>query len=165
MPNNPEQLITTLAGEVQTLLDARLQNPAMIGIHTGGVWVAERLHQELDSKMPLGTLDINFYRDDFSRRGFNPVVNASEINFDLENKDILLVDDVLHTGRTIRAAMNEIFDYGRPASLNLIVLFDRGGRELPIAPTLCGETVELTDQQQLELSGPSPLKIEVVSND
>ncbi len=165
MPNNPEQLITILASEVQTLLNDRLQNPAMIGIHTGGAWVAERLHQELKSKMPLGTLDINFYRDDFSRRGFNPVVNASEINFDLENKDILLVDDVLHTGRTIRAAMNEIFDYGRPASLNLVVMFDRGGRELPIAPAVCGETIELSELQQLELSGPSPLKIEVVSND
>lgn len=163
MPSNPETLIQALSEQIQPMLTQQLKNPAMIGVHTGGAWLAQRLHQQLETDMPLGTLDINFYRDDFSRRGFNPVVNASEINFELENTDILLVDDVLHTGRTVRAAMNEIFDYGRPASLNLIVLYDRSGRELPIEPLLCGEHVELQDNQQIKLGGPSPLSMQVVS--
>lgn len=162
MPSDPQNLIEQLATELKPLLP-ELNAPAMIGIHTGGVWVAERLHALLKTDMPLGTLDINFYRDDFSKRAFNPVVNESTLNFELENRDVLLVDDVLHTGRTIRAAMNTIFDYGRPASLRLIVLVDRGGRELPVQPTLCGETISLSPTQQLKLSGPEPLQMEVIT--
>ncbi len=164
MKIEPNKLVRKLADEISAMLEqGRLKNPAIIGIHTGGAWVAEKLHQHIDQEMPLGTLNINFYRDDFSRRGFNPVVNSSEIDFDLENRDILLVDDVLHTGRTIRAAMNEIFDYGRPASLQLIVLADRGGRELPISPDFCGATFDLSADEQLELSGPKPLQMKVVT--
>lgn len=163
MKIDPNKLIRELGNEIATMLDdGVLKNPAIIGIHTGGAWVAEKLHEQIDKELPLGALNINFYRDDFSRRGFNPVVNSSEIDFDLENRDILLVDDVLHTGRTIRAAMNEIFDYGRPASLQLVVLADRGGRELPIEPSFCGTKIELQADEQLELTGPKPLRMSVV---
>jgi len=102
---------------------------ALIGIHTGGVWLAQRLHTELALKQPLGTIDVSFYRDDFDSRGLHPKVRPSEIPFEVADVDIILVDDVLHTGRTIRAAMNELFDYGRPRSIRLAALIDRATRE------------------------------------
>ena len=124
----------------------------IVGIHTGGVWVAERLHALLGCKQPLGTLDISFYRDDFSRIGLHPQVKPSNLPFDLEGRDILLVDDVLHSGRTVRAAMNELFDYGRPASIRLAVLVDRGSRELPIRPDFTGLTLDVPAHQNVNLS-------------
>jgi pyrimidine operon attenuation protein/uracil phosphoribosyltransferase len=124
----------------------------IVGIHTGGVWVAERLHALLGSKLPLGTLDISFYRDDFSRIGLHPQVKPSSLPTDVEGRDVLLVDDVLHTGRTIRAAMNELFDYGRPASIRLAVLVDRGGRELPVRPDFAGLTLDVPAHQNINLS-------------
>ena len=134
----------------------------MIGIHTGGDWLAETLHERLGLQQPLGTLSINFYRDDFSRRGFNPVVNPSSLPFNVDDRPILLVDDVLHTGRTIRAAMNELFDYGRPASISLVVLAERDGRELPIEPRYCGKHFELDANQHIQLHGPTPLELEIL---
>ncbi len=124
----------------------------IIGIHTGGVWVAERLHALLKCALPLGMLDISFYRDDFSRIGLHPQVKPSNLPFDLEGRDILLVDDVLHSGRTVRAAMNELFDYGRPASIRLAVLVDRGGHELPIRPDFTGITLDVPPHQNINLS-------------
>jgi len=124
----------------------------IVGIHTGGVWVAERLHALLKCAMPLGTLDISFYRDDFSRIGLHPQVKPSTLPFDLEGRDILLVDDVLHSGRTVRAAMNELFDYGRPALIRLAVLVDRGGHELPIRPDYVGLTLAVPKHQNINLS-------------
>ena len=124
----------------------------IIGIHTGGVWVAERLHALLQCAMPLGMLDISFYRDDFSRIGLHPQVKPSNLPADIEGRDILLVDDVLYTGRTIRAAMNELFDYGRPASIRLAVLVDRGGHELPIRPDFVGLALEVPGYQNINLS-------------
>ncbi len=122
-----------------------------MGIHTGGVWLAERLHQELGTTQPLGTLDVSFYRDDFDKIGLHSQVKPSEIPFEVEGAHIILVDDVLHTGRTIRAAINELFDYGRPASISLATLIDRGGRELPIAAQYTGITLELPADKMLEL--------------
>ncbi len=148
--------LVKMADEIRPLLDSR---PLMIGIHTGGAWLAERLHALLDLDEPLGTLDISFYRDDFTRIGMNPQVKASELPFDMEDRHIVLVDDVLHTGRTIRAALNEIFDYGRPASVTLAVLINRGGRELPIQADIIGESVELKPGQQIKLTGPEKLKL------
>jgi pyrimidine operon attenuation protein/uracil phosphoribosyltransferase len=113
---------------------------AMVGIHTGGAWLAERLHLELGLKVPLGRLDISFYRDDYAKSGLHKGVKASAIPFDVDGRHILLVDDVLYTGRTVRAAMNELFDYGRPESIGLVVLVDRGERELPICAQYCGAT-------------------------
>ena len=144
-----DPLIAQLATAIAPTLTP---DTVIVGIHTGGVWVAERLHALLSCALPLGTLDISFYRDDFSRIGLHPQVKPSNLPFDLEGRDILLVDDVLHSGRTVRAAMNELFDYGRPASIRLAVLVDRGGRELPIHPDFAGLTLSVPDHQNINLS-------------
>jgi pyrimidine operon attenuation protein / uracil phosphoribosyltransferase len=115
----------------------------LVGVHTGGVWLAERLRHDLKIDDPVGILDVSFYRDDFDQSGLKPAVRPSQIAFDVSGSHILLVDDVLNTGRTVRAAMNEIFDYGRPAKVDLAVLIDRGGRELPVAAGIVGATIEL----------------------
>jgi pyrimidine operon attenuation protein/uracil phosphoribosyltransferase len=124
---------------------------ALIGIHTGGVWLAQRLHKALGLRQPLGTIDVSFYRDDYGSRGLHPKVRPSDIPFEVTDADIVLVDDVLHTGRTIRAAMNELFDYGRPQSIRLAALIDRGGRQLPIAAQFVGAEVSVADGEQIEL--------------
>ena len=113
---------TAMTRMVEQLRPMLKRDPLMVGIHTGGVWVAERLHRLLEFKEPLGTLDISFYRDDFTRIGMNPQVRTSHLPVNVEDRHLILVDDVLHTGRTIRAALNEIFDYGRPASVMLACL-------------------------------------------
>lgn len=159
---NVEDLIAQMADG----LKARLQSLpadklAMIGIHTGGVWIAERLHVLLGLTQPLGTLDISFYRDDFSRIGMNPQVKPSALPAAVDDKHIVLVDDILHTGRTIRAAMNEIFDYGRPASIMLAVLGERTGRELPIQPDVAGTHIDLQSNEHVKLSGPEALALNV----
>ena len=115
----------------------------LVGVHTGGVWLAERLKRELNVQAPVGILDVSFYRDDFEQSGLKSAVRPSQIAFDVAGSHVLLVDDVLNTGRTVRAAMNEIFDYGRPAKIELAVLIDRGGRELPVAASIVGATIEL----------------------
>ena len=124
----------------------------LVGVHTGGVWLAQRLKEDLHVPHEVGILDISFYRDDFSRSGLNPSVKPSSIAFDVEGADIVLVDDVLYTGRTVRAAMNELFDYGRPARIDLAVLIDRGGRELPVQPTVVGRRIEVPEQISVVLS-------------
>ncbi len=129
----------------------------MVGIRSGGVWVAERLHESMRLDEPLGVLDITFYRDDYSRLGVDPEVRPSSLPFSLDDRHLILVDDVLHTGRTIRAALNELFDYGRPASVMLVVLVDRGGRELPIQADVTGCRLQLTEGEQVKLCGPDPL--------
>jgi len=155
-------LLADLAGNLKTTLDARgITDPLMIGIHTGGVWVAEHLHAALGLQAPLGALNIVFYRDDFTRIGVHPRVEPSNLPFEVENRHIVLVDDVLHTGRTVRAALNEIFDYGRPASVLLAVLVDRGGKELPICADVVGATLELPPGKHVKLSGPEPLRLNV----
>jgi len=143
-----EQLVSELAAQIKPQLDS---DAALIGIHTGGVWIAQKLQQQLGLATPLGLLDISFYRDDFARIGLHPQVKPSNIPFDVEGRRIILVDDVLYTGRTVRAAMNELFDYGRPASIDLAVLIDRGGRELPVFARYSGGTLELADNQNIEL--------------
>jgi len=155
-------MITHMAGELAGLLhNTRRGKPAMVGIHTGGVWVAQRLHRELGIGEPLASLDISFYRDDFTRLGMNPVVRPSEMPFSIDNRHIILVDDVLHTGRTIRAALNELFDYGRPASIMLAVLVERGGRELPVEANVVGTHVRLQPNEHIKLAGPDPLTLEI----
>lgn len=155
-----EFLIEALAVQVRELLARRgIVDPALVGIHTGGVWIAERLRRRLDVATPLGQLDIAFYRDDFSRIGINPRVRPSELPFDVDERHLVLIDDVLHTGRTVRAALNELFDYGRPASVLLAVLVDRGGRELPIEAHVAASRLELPADQQIQLVGPEPLQL------
>lgn len=153
-----EGLIDEMALALKTRLENyRITSPVMIGIHTGGVWLAEKLHHKLDIEEPLGTLDISFYRDDFTRIGMNPKVKPSHIPFEVEGRHIILVDDVLQSGRTIRAAMNEIFDYGRPASIILATLVERSGRELPIQPSVVGARPPLKLDETITLTGPEPL--------
>ncbi|HRK77493.1 MAG TPA: bifunctional pyr operon transcriptional regulator/uracil phosphoribosyltransferase PyrR [Thiobacillus sp.] len=143
---------TLIARLADAIAPSLAPDTLIVGIHTGGAWVAERLHAMLQCSMPLGTLDISFYRDDFSRIGLHPQVKPSSLPFDLEDRVILLVDDVLHTGRTVRAAMNELFDYGRPASIRLAVLVDRGGHELPIRPDFAGLVLDVPEHQNINLS-------------
>lgn len=160
--DNVNQLLSNMAEQLQQMIETReLKNPAMIGIQSGGIWVAEELHKILKIKDPLGNLGISFYRDDFSQIGLHPQVGPSDLPFSTEHRDIILVDDVLFTGRTIRAAINAIFDFGRPDSIILAVLVDRGHRDLPIQPDVIGETIELAANEQIKLSGPTPLKLSV----
>lgn len=160
----PEALIEQMARDLRALTDGRgLDDPVIAGVHTGGVWVAERLHQLLGAREPLSTLDINFYRDDFSRIGLYPRVKPSAIRTDLTDRHVILVDDVLHTGRTVCAALNELLDYGRAAAVVLAVLIDRGGREMPVCADVCGAAVTLPPGRQIKLRGPDPLRIETLS--
>lgn len=116
---------------------------ALVGIHTGGVWIARRLHEALRLDVPVGEIDVAFYRDDFKQRGLKPGVRPSDLPFDVNGRDVILVDDVLYTGRTVRAALNVLFDYGRPGSVGLAALVDRGGRQLPICAQFVGGVVAL----------------------
>lgn len=144
-----EQLLADLADKIRPLLAGKV---ALVGIHSGGAWLAERLQQMLGGNVPWGTLDISFYRDDFEQRGLHPQIKPSSIPFDVEGCHIILIDDVLFTGRTIRGAMNELFDYGRPAKITLAVLVDRGGREMPVEAQVVGTRLELAPNQSLELA-------------
>lgn len=136
-------------------------DPVMIGIHTGGVWVARELHSRLGWNTDLGELNIDFYRDDFAQIGMHAQGSPSRLPLSVEGRDIVLVDDVLFTGRTTRAALNEIFDYGRPRSVTLVVLVDRGGRELPIQADIVGKHIPLSPTEQAKLTGPTPLRLTV----
>ncbi|WP_432471679.1 bifunctional pyr operon transcriptional regulator/uracil phosphoribosyltransferase PyrR [Amphritea sp. HPY] len=159
-------LLDKMAAELNALLKTRqIEDPMMIGIRTGGVWLAERLHQQLQINNPLGTLDISFYRDDFSRVGLNPKVQPSVLPSATEGRNIILVDDVIMSGRTIRAAMNELFDYGRPASITLVTLLDLNRRELPIQADVIGELLPLARDEQVKLTGPEPLALEIRKKD
>lgn len=134
--------IQRLAAQITERHPERL--PCFVGIHTRGVTVAKRVRAALGesgNNVPLGTLDISFYRDDLDHRRANPVVQASEIPFEIEGAEIIIFDDVLYTGRTIRAAIDGLLNYGRPSRIELAVIIDRGNRELPIQPDYSGETI------------------------
>ena len=148
---------------IEVIEERKIKDPVVVGIHTGGVWVAEKIHQWLSVKEPLALLDISFYRDDFSQIGMNPKVQPSRLPFTIEGRDIILIDDVLYTGRTIRAALNEIFDYGRPRQVILGVLIERNGRQIPIRPDCVGAQINLAVGQRIKLTGPDPLDIDIQS--
>lgn len=181
LPADAETLFARLRDSLQQALAARAgdgagddppggggQAPALIGIHTGGAWLAARLHAELGLDAPLGFLSSAFYRDDVQARGLSARMQPTRIDFDVAGRDIVLVDDILHTGRTIRAALNEIFDYGRPARVRLAVLIDRGGRELPVQPDHVGAVLVLQANEKLALSqrtnGAFELRVESVQD-
>ena len=161
-----ETVLDRMTGELKRILtESAIEEPAMVGIHTGGAWIASALHQRLGLTLPLGTLDISFYRDDFSRIGMHPQVKPSHLPYKVEDQHIILVDDVLYTGRTVRAALNEIFDFGRPASVILAVAVERDGRELPIQANVVGKHLKLRANEQVKLSGPTPLSLNVMTTD
>ena len=143
-----ETLCEQLVAELKPLIGPK---SAMVGLYTGGAWLAERLHRMLGLKTPLGLMDIAFYRDDYAARGLKHDPKRTKIPFDVNGCELLLVDDVLYSGRTVRAAMNELFDYGRPQGIRLVVLADRGGRQLPICAQHCGASVEVPSGQRLTL--------------
>ncbi len=161
MSFDAESLLQKLTQSLQTYLaDRGILRPAMIGIYSGGAWLAGRLHQDLNIESPLGALNINFYRDDFAQSGLHTHDRASDIPEDINGRDVILVDDIVYTGRTIRAAMNELFDYGRPKSITLVCLIARDGRELPIQPDVCALRISLAQAEVIKLRGPSPLSLE-----
>ncbi len=143
-----EALLEKLVGQMRPRLPAEA---LLVGIHTGGVWLAERLHSALGLTSPLGSIDVSFYRDDYGSRGLPAGIKRSSIPFEVDGAHVVIVDDVLYTGRTIRAAMNELFDYGRPARVELAVLVNRGGRELPISADYCAHTMDLAPSRTLVL--------------
>ncbi len=160
-----DALLTQMSQELDDIIKQNnIEAPVMVGIHSAGVWVAEHLHKSLKIEEDLGKLNINFYRDDFSRIGLHPQIEPSELPFSLENKHIILVDDVLYTGRTIRAAMNELFDFGRPASITLAVLIDRGNRELPIDANVIGFKTNMDPNCYFKISNVNDsLELSVIS--
>jgi len=160
------ELLDNLEAELKRIIGERqLVDPLMIGIRTGGVWIAEQMHQRLNISEPLGLLDISFYRDDFSQIGVNPNVKPSQLPTHIEGRDIILIDDVFYTGRTIRAAMNEIFDYGRPNQIVLAVLIERDGRQIPLSPDCVGARIVLDANQRIKLTGPEPLAVHLETID
>lgn len=160
---NVTEIIDRMGDQLEQLFARRgISEPLMVGIYTGGVWVAEQLHRRLGLTQPLGSLDISFYRDDFTRMGLHPEVRPSSLPLEVDDAHLILVDDVLYTGRTIRAALNEIFDYGRPASVTLVVLAERDGRELPIQADVVGVHLDIGRHEHVKLSGPEPLALRVM---
>jgi pyrimidine operon attenuation protein/uracil phosphoribosyltransferase len=144
-----EALCLELASKLRAGLT---ESTGLVGIRTGGAWLAERLHKELGLATPVGSLDISFYRDDFDSTGLRHQVKPSQIPFDVNGRHIVVVDDVLYTGRTVRAAMNELFDYGRPGKIELAALVDRGERQLPIAAQYVGTTLSVPAGKLLRLA-------------
>ena len=153
-----EALYATLKATLEAQVHAAPDRPPrIVGIHSGGTWVGERLHRDLGLPGRPGALDISFYRDDFGRIGLHGQVKPTEIDFDVDGADILLVDDVLYTGRTLRGALNVLFDFGRPARVDLAVLVDRqtpagDAREMPIAARWSGARLCLARDSEFVLA-------------
>ena len=162
---NPEVLLADITAKIAAQINP---NSALVGIHSGGVWLMQRVLRTLKTEMPFGTLDAALYRDDYAARGLKTDPKPSDISFDVTNKHIILIDDIFYTGRTTRAAMNELFDYGRPASITLAVLINRGGAQLPIFPNIIGADILLQANQNLQLSldttGKLHLSLEAQNN-
>lgn len=144
-----EQLYADLVRGVQRLLQP---DCALVGIWSGGAWLAERLQRDLGLDGQHGVISSALHRDDFGSKGMNASADHTKLPFDIDGRHILLIDDVLYTGRTTRAVINELFDFGRPASVTLAVLVDRGGRELPIEPAFSAARVALAPAQRLRLA-------------
>ena len=149
---DPEQLVRDLAERMRGVISP---DAGLVGIYTGGAWVAERLHSQLGLATPLGVLAVTLHRDDFGVRGLHREVRRSQIPFAVDDREVVLVDDVLHSGRTVRAALNELFDFGRPRAVRLAVLADRGGRQLPVSADYLGAQVEVAHDEELVLSNES----------
>lgn len=144
-----ERLLVALA---ERMAPAVARDAAFVGIFTGGAWVADRLAQMIPGDHPVGYIDVAFYRDDYNRSGLKANAKRTKISFDVEGATIVLIDDVIYTGRSVRAAVNELFDFGRPDRIELAVLVDRGGRELPIEPTYCASRLAVARDLSVVLS-------------
>ena len=144
------------------MAENKIEKPLMVGIHSAGVSLANVLHEKLAIEESLAELNTSFYRDDFNKIGLHGQIKPSKMPVSVENEHIILVDDVLYTGRTIRAAMNELFDYGRPASITLVVLIDRGGRELPISAQIVGFKQQLDANSDFKLSDSESLELSII---
>ena len=157
-----EKIINSVSSKLSRLKnDRNIEKPALIGIRRGGGWIGKRISGLCFPGDDFGELNIAYYRDDFRRIGLHPTVEPSKLPFSIEGRDVILFDDILHTGRTIRAAMNEIFDYGRPDSVSLVVLLDRGGRELPISPDISGINMQLSDKYHVKIEDNNSLEFKV----
>ena len=157
-----DDLFEQLVRETDRAIKRRAcSDPVMVGIHTGGVWVAEKLHAALKIESPLNHLNINYHRDDLGHGGIHTQSKPSLMCTDINDRHVVLVDDVLQTGRTVRAALNEVFDHGRPQSILLAVLLARKQRELPICADAIGLELDLQPEQKIKLKGPDPLRLEV----
>ena len=142
-----------LYGELRNGVARQMKpNTVLVGIWSGGAWLAQRLNADLKTDKPVGTISSTLHRDDFGERGLGTVEAATSLPFEIDGARILLIDDVVASGRTIRAVVNELFDYGRPASVELAVLVDRGGRELPVAPVFAAAKLTLPATQRLSLA-------------
>ena len=146
-----EALYLELLRSLQTLLASYPKPPRLVGVASGGAWLAERLQKDLGLNDPIGVLSSVMHRDDFASRGLASSAQTL-LPFDVNGEHLIVLDDVLYTGRTIRAVLNELFDYGRPASVKLAVLVDRGGRELPVQPDLAMARITLPATQSLQLA-------------
>jgi pyrimidine operon attenuation protein/uracil phosphoribosyltransferase len=165
----------TVARLVYEILEKNkgLENIVMVGMRTRGVYIAERIVQKLqeieNKKVPLGILDVTLYRDDFRTALKQPQVQITDIPFKIDNKNIVIVDDVLYTGRTVRAAMDALMDFGRPASIQLAILIDRGHRELPIIADFIGKNIPTSQGEEIrvhvkEIDGDDAVYLVDVSN-
>jgi len=156
-----ESLIESLTQALTPYFSNPESQPVIVGIETGGVWVAEQIRKRIAPQADLGRLNISFYRDDFTRNGLHPVVKPSSLPTDIDDRTIILIDDVLQSGRTVRAAMNEIFDYGRPQKILLAILIDRGQREIPVQADFVGASLSLDSNTHIKLEGPEPLNLTI----
>ncbi|MCM8785173.1 MAG: bifunctional pyr operon transcriptional regulator/uracil phosphoribosyltransferase PyrR [Candidatus Omnitrophica bacterium] len=144
-----EEILKRMAEKIER--EFNRENLVLVGIKRRGAILADRINKLLPKQIPVGYLDITFYRDDFSKIGAHPVVGTTEILFDIDNKKIILIDDVLYTGRTVRAALDALIDLGRPEFVKLFVLIDRGNRELPISPDFAGKRIDIRKDEMVEL--------------
>lgn len=165
--NNVAVLLDQMAEKIVKLMqEKQIQNPYMVGVHTAGVWVAQALYLRLAGKIDmqdaLGELNSSYYRDDFDQRGLKKQSKTSKLPISLEGRHVILVDDILFTGRTTRAAINELFDYGRLASVTLVVLVDRVGRELPIEAQVVGLRKEIPLEKTIKITSPDDMALEII---
>ncbi|KPA13080.1 phosphoribosyl transferase [Candidatus Magnetomorum sp. HK-1] len=132
-----------------------IQQLVLVGIQTGGAFLAERIHRNikntLNVSIPIGSVNIALYRDDWTKISYQPILQGTNITFSVDDKDVLLIDDVIFTGRTVRAAMDALFDIGRPGQIELAVLVDRGHRELPVQPNYCGKVIQTKRSQTVNV--------------
>lgn len=149
-----KDVLASMASSMQPRLE---KMPLLVAIRSGGIWVAEHLHKHFNLIEPFGVLDITYYRDDFSQIGLNPQVGSSHLPVAIEDRHIILIDDVIYTGRTVRAALNELFAWGRPASVVLAVVIDRGERELPFCADIVGCNMSLKQDQFVKISADGTL--------